>query len=352
MTDLIHPIRTGLCAFGMSGRVFHAPFLHCMKEFTLAAVVERHEKKAPHLYPEIISYSSVEELLSNDSISLIIVNTPNITHFEYTKMALMAGKDVIVEKPFAATLNQTKELVDIAREQKRFLCVYQNRRWDSDFLTVKKVVEEKLLGELIEVEIHYDRYRIALNDKKPHKEKPEQGVGNMFDLGPHLIDEAIILFGKPDYVFAIIQNHRPHSLVDDYFEIKMLYNNFTCTLKSSLLVREPQAGYMLHGTKGSFIKTRSDRQEQNLQDGMSPCSPDWGTEPESDWGILHTETDGKNIREKYPSIRGSYAEFYKQVYPALQKHNKTPVPLKDSLLNMQIIEAALKSSRYREVVKL
>ncbi|MGH2642488.1 MAG: Gfo/Idh/MocA family oxidoreductase [Chitinophagaceae bacterium] len=352
MSSNSHPIRTGLCAFGMSGKVFHAPFLHCMAEFELAAVVERHDRGAKGIYPAIHSFKSVEEMLSDNSIELIVVNTPNITHFEYVKMALLANKDVIVEKPFAATLEQSKELVALAKKQKHFLCVYQNRRWESDFLTVKEVIEKKLLGDLIEAEFHYDRYRLELNSKKPHKEKPDIGVGTIYDLGPHLVDEAIVLFGKPDAVFAIIQSHRPNSLIDDYFEIKLLYRNFTCTLKSSLLVREPQAGYILHGVKGSFIKSMADNQEANLQNGVSPCISRWGEEPEDDWGILHTEINGLKVRKKYPSVPGNYATFYKKVYNSLAKNDKPPVALEDSLLNMQIIEAACKSNLKKKIVKL
>lgn len=352
MPDHSHPIRAGLCAFGMSGKVFHAPFLHCMPEFELAAVVERHNKKASAIYPEINSYPSVEAMLTDNSIELIIVNTPNITHYLYAKMALLAGRHVIAEKPFAATSAQAKELVQLAESQKRFLCVYQNRRWDSDFLTVKEIIEKRLLGKLIETEIHYDRYRLELNDKKPHKERPDTGVGNMYDLGPHLIDEAIVLFGKPDAVFAIIQSHRPNSLVDDYFEIKLLYPDFTCTLKSSLLVREPQAGYILHGVKGSFIKSRSDNQENTLQKGVSPCIPHWGEEPESDWGMLNTEVNGQAVREKYPSIPGNYAKFYELVYHSIRNKEEPPVALRDSILNMMIIEAACQSNRNKEIVKL
>lgn len=347
-----HPIRTGLCAFGMSGKVFHAPFLHCMPEFELTAVVERHEKKAKDDYPEIHSYSSVEEMLTDKSIELIVVNTPNVTHFEYVKMALMADKHVIVEKPITATPEQAEELVKLAEKQNRFLCVYQNRRWDSDFMTVKEVIDKNLLGDLIEAEFHYDRYRLELNSKKPHKEKADKGVGTIYDLGPHLIDEAIVLFGKPPAVFAIIQSHRPHSLIDDYFEIKLLYPDFTCTLKSSLLVREAQAGYILHGVKGSFIKSKADNQEERLQKGVSPCIPHWGEEPENDWGILHTETEGLVVRKKYPSVRGNYANFYQKVYSALTCNERSPVALEDSLLNMQIIEASCRSNRNKEIVKL
>lgn len=352
MPNNSHPIRTGLCAFGMSGKVFHAPFLHCMPEFELTAVVERHEKKAKADYPEIHSYPTVEEMLGDHSIELVVVNTPNISHYEYVKMALLANKHVIVEKPFAATSEQARELVRVANKQKRFLCVYQNRRWDSDFLTAKEVIEKKLLGDLIEAEIHYDRYRLELNSKKPHKEKADTGVGTIYDLGPHLIDKAIVLFGKPDAVFAIVQSHRPHSLIDDYFDIKLLYTNFTCTLKSSLLVREPQAGYILHGVKGSFIKSMADNQETTLQKGVSPCIPGWGEEAESDWGILHTEINGHIVRKRYPSVPGDYANFYKMVYGVLTRNEESPVALEDSLLNMQIIESARQSNCNKEIVKL
>jgi predicted dehydrogenase len=352
MTENIHPIRTGLCAYGMSGQVFHAPFLHCMPEFSLAAVVERHQKKAAIRYPGIHTYNSIEEMLADHSLELIVVDTPNTTHYDYAKKALEAGKHVIVEKPFAPTFSQAKELVDLAGKMQRFLTVFQNRRWDSDFLTVREVIEKKLLGTLIEAEMHYDRYRLELNDQKKHKEKPGPGVGNIYDLGPHLIDQAIVLFGKPRAVFSIVQTHRPDSLVDDYFEIKLLYDGFTCTLKSSLLVREALPAYIIHGETGSFVKSRSDIQEAELQKGLSPCTPGWGEEPAKDYGTLHTEINHEVIRQRYPSLPGDYKTFYKQVYASLYLNASPPVPLADSLLNIQIIEAALQSSREKIIVEL
>lgn len=351
MTNNISPIKTGICSYGMSGRIFHAPFLNCMEEFDLAAVTERHTKKAAERYPGIQSYPSVADMLADESLELIVVNTPNTTHLDYVKQALEAGKHVVVEKPFAATSGQAQTLIAAAEKAKRLLVVYQNRRWDSGFQVVQQVVQEQKLGKLIEAEFHYDRYRIAPSAKK-HKETAGTGVGLIYDLGPHLIDQAIVLFGKPDAVFARIQNHRPGSLVDDYFAIQLLYSEFTCTLKASLLVREPIPAFVLHGTLGSFLKSRADVQEANLDKGISPCSSDWGTEPEAERGLLHTIENGAEIRKQIPGPQGCYQQFYRGVYDHLRMGKPTPVPLSDSLLNMQIIEAAVKSQIEQSVVAI
>lgn len=352
MSEELKPIRTGLCAFGMSGKVFHAPFLSCMPQFEFACVVERHTKKAAETYPGVVSYDNLESLLADDSLELIIVNTPSGTHFEYAKKALEAGKNVVVEKPFTATAAQAQELVDLATAKGAFLVVFQNRRWDSDFMTVKEVIEKGLLGKLVEMEIHYDRYKPELNEIKKHKEKPGPAVGNIYDLGSHLIDEAIVLFGKPEAVFALLQSHRESSLVNDYFDIQLMYDNFNCTLKSSLLVREQLPGYIVHGERGSFIKTRSDVQEAALQEGKKPCVPNWGMESDDDRGLLHTTIDGRDVREQYPSLRGDYKQFFEKVYNSLRKGEASPVPLRDSVLNIQIIDAAFTSSAGRKVITL
>lgn len=351
MTEKLIPVKAGICSYGMSGRVFHAPFLNCMEEFDLTAVTERHVKKAAEKYPAIHSYPSVAAMLEDESLELIVVNTPNITHLDYVRQALEAGKHVVVEKPFAATSEQAQELIDAANKAKRLLVVFQNRRWDSEFQIVRQIVQEQKLGKLIEAEFHYDRYRIAPSPKQ-HKEKADVGVGLIYDLGPHLIDQALVLFGKPDAIFARVQSHRPGSLVDDYFLIQLLYPEFTCTLKASLLVREPIPAFVLHGTLGSFIKSRADVQEAYLDKGLSPCTPDWGTEPESEKGLLHTEENGAAIRKRITTPQGCYQNFYRAVYACLRHGKPTPVPLSDSLLNMQIIEAALESQKTSSVITL
>ncbi len=351
MTEQLRPVATGLCAYGMSGQVFHAPFLQILPGFSLDAVVERHEKKAAQRYPGVRSYDQVDALLADEALELIIVNTPNITHYDYTKKALLAGKHVIVEKPFTATLEQARELVDLAREKQRLLVVFQNRRWDSDFQAVKAVVDKGVLGRLIEAEFHYDRYTPEPSYKK-HKEIPGAGVGIIYDLGPHIIDQAIVLFGRPQKVFALIQTHRPVSKVDDFFDVMLLYPHFTCTLKSSLLVRHPIPSFVVHGTEGSFLKTRSDIQEAELQGGAVPGTPEWGEELEDAWGLLHTGLGPQEKLQYVPSPAGAYQEFYKGVYAALREGAPSPVPLEDSLLNIEIIEAAWRSQREGQVITL
>lgn len=351
MSEKAVPLKAGLCSYGMSGRVFHAPFLHCLEEFDLAAVTERHHQKAAQRYPAIQSYRSVTAMLEDPTLEVVVVNTPNVTHYEYAKQALNAGKHVIVEKPFAATAAQAEELIALAGATGRLLVVFQNRRWDSDFQAVQHVVEDKRLGKLIEAEFHYDRYRVAPSPKK-HKEEAAPGVGLIYDLGPHLIDQAIALFGKPDAVFARVQSHRPDSQVDDYFMIQLLYPDFNCTLKSSLLVREPIPAYVLHGTLGSFLKSRADVQEAELDKGKSPCTASWGTEPRAEEGLLHTTENGVEICQQIPTPQGGYQEFYRGVYACLRKGKPTPVPLSDSLLNLQIIEAALESQQNTAIVAL
>ncbi|GAA4303208.1 Gfo/Idh/MocA family oxidoreductase [Compostibacter hankyongensis] len=336
----------------MSGQVFHAPFLNLLDEFDFRAVVERHDPKAAERYPGVRSYKSVSEMLKDPELELVIINTPNVTHYEYAREALLAGKHVVVEKPFTATVSQARELMDLAQKQQRSLIVFQNRRWDSDFQAVKQVVEKHLLGDLIEAEFHYDRYQPGLSYKK-HKEIAQAGTGTLHDLGPHIIDQAICLFGKPEKVFARIQTNRPEASVNDYLNIVLLYPSLTVTLKSSLLVREPIPAFVLHGVRGSFLKSRSDIQEVTLQGGKQPTHTGWGEEPAAEAGLLHIMTeDGKEIRERFPSPAGCYQEFFKGVYRHIRNGQPSPVALQDALLNMRIIDAALESSREQQVISL
>jgi predicted dehydrogenase len=266
-------INTAICSFGMSGRLFHAPFIYAHPGFKLYAVWERTKNLAEEIYPGIKTFRTLEEMLSDDAIELVIVNTPSYTHFEYARKALRANKHVIVEKPFTATVTEAEELIQWSRKQNKKLSVYQNRRYDSDYKTVKKILEEGWLGKIIEAEIHYDRYSVALSNKI-HKEIPGPAVGCLYDLGSHLIDQALQLFGMPQAIFADIVINRPNSKVDDYFDLKLFYPTQRVTLKSSYFVREALPGYIFHGTKGSFIKTKTDVQEMMLQAGKVPGSED------------------------------------------------------------------------------
>src|SRR5882757_2231163 len=212
------PIKTALCSFGMSGWVFHAPFLNLHKGFELYAVWERSKNLAEQKYPGIKTFRALEDMLADEAVELVVVNTPNYTHFDYAKKALQAGKHVVVEKPFTVTVAEGEELLALAAKADKKISVYQNRRYDSDYKTVKKILDEQWLGEIKEAEIHYDRFNEALSPKV-HKETPGPGTGLLYDLGSHLIDQALQFFGMPAAVFADMAIIRPLSKVEDYMEI-------------------------------------------------------------------------------------------------------------------------------------
>jgi len=347
----MQPINTALLSFGMSGQVFHAPFLQVHEGFHFYAVWERTKDLARQKYPSVKTYRSLEELLGDKAVELVVVNTPSVTHYEYAKQCLEANKNVIVEKPFTSTVEEGEELIALAKKKNKLLSVYQNRRYDSDYKIIKKVVEEHLLGPLIEAEFHYDRYNEQLS-YKVHKETPTPGVGIVYDLGSHLIDQALQLFGMPRSVFADIAIVRPSSKVDDYFELILFYNSFRVRLHASLLVREPLPAYILHGRKGSFIKAKTDVQETALQSGQIPGGPDWGREPENEKGFLHTEKNGRIIKEHIPSPQGNYMEYYDGIYKALRQLKPLPVTAEEGLNVIRIITAAYKSKEQRKVIEL
>jgi predicted dehydrogenase len=349
MPSIIQPIKTALCSFGMSGWVFHAPFIAINPGFELYAVWERTKNLAEVQYPGIKTLRTLEAILEDDSIELVVINTPNTTHYEYTRKALLAGKHVIVEKPFTITVAEGEELVALAKQQNKMITVYQNRRFDSDYRTVKKIVDEKWLGQIIEAEIHYDRFKEEPGPKM-HKETPGPGTGLLYDLGSHLIDQAIQFFGMPDAVFADIAIMRKLSKVDDYMELLLYYPGLRVRVKSSYMVREALPSYAFHGTKGSFIKARTDVQEVMLQAGKVPGGPEWGIEPESERGLLHTEKDGKIIREYIPSLKGNYGDYYDLLYKAIREGAPLPVSAGEGLNIIRVIEAAYESNQQQKVV--
>jgi predicted dehydrogenase len=319
--------------------------------FTFYAVWERSKNLAQEVYPGVKTYRTLEDLLKDEAVELVIVNTPNYTHFEYARKALEAGKHVIVEKPFVVNSGEGEELVALANQQNRQIFPYQNRRWDSDFKTVKKIVDEEWLGRLVEAEFHFDRYKEELSPKL-HKETPGPGTGALYDLGSHIIDQALHLFGFPQAVFADIRIIRPRSRVDDYFEVLFYYPDMRVRLHGSYLVREPLPSYILHGSMGSFLKWRADVQETDLQAGKVPGLPDWGIEPVTERGLLHTESGGEVIRETVPTLQGNYAEYFNGVYNAIREGAVPPVTGKDGINIIRIIEAAFRSSHEKQVVSL
>ena len=344
-------IKTALLSYGMSGKVFHAPFLDLHPGFELAGSWERSQKNIQEDYPLAQSFPSLASILEDTSIDLVVVNTPIDSHYDYAKKVLLAGKHVIVEKAFTATLAQAEELDALAKVKGLKLFVFQNRRWDSDFKTVKKIVDANLLGNLVEAEFHFDRYNPELSPKQ-HKETLNSGSGILKDLGPHIIDQALYLFGLPTAVFADIQTLREFSVVDDYMDVLLYYPDFRVRLKAGFFVRELNPSYVIHGKKGSFLKARGDVQEDELKLGKKPNFDTWGTELEGKEGLLHTEINGQLIKEIVPTLQGNYYDFFEGVYLSIANNTPEIVSAQDGVNVMRIIETAFLSNSLKKVIDL
>jgi predicted dehydrogenase len=344
-------INTALCSFGMSGFLFHAPFIDVNPKFNLYGVLERTKNVAKEKYPNIKTFRSLDSLLQDDNIELVVVNTPNITHFEFAKKIIKAGKHLVVEKPFTVTSFEAEELVSLAEKHKIKISVYHNRRWDSDFKTVKKVFDEGVLGDVVEAEFHYDRFEPDLS-YKVHKETPTEGVGSLYDLGSHIIDQALQLFGMPNSVFATLDSFRKDSKVGDYFDVKLYYKSHYVTLKSSYFVLESLPAYSIHGTKGSFIKSKADIQEAALQKEIKPNTNDWGIEPESEKGLLHVMNNGESFKEFIFTETGDYMAYYDGIFETIRNNKSLPVSANEATDVIKIIEAAIQSNQEKRVIKL
>jgi scyllo-inositol 2-dehydrogenase (NADP+) len=332
-------INTGLLAYGMSGKVFHAPFVSTHPGFNFVAVTERNHKQAAKDYPSVISYNSVEELLVDDSIELVIINTPNFTHYEYAKQALQAGKHILVEKPFTATSAQAKELFALAKSVGKKALVYQNRRYDSGFNSVKKIIESGKLGKLVEIHFRYDRYRNEISPKF-FKEEPYPASGLSYDLGPHLLDQAICLFGKPTSYHKVLTKNREHTKVDDYFAIQLSYpNDLNVFLTASMLVANIQSAFVLNGMMGSFSKNHADVQEEQLLKGTKPTDEKYGIENPADAGKLTLVTEnGGRTTEFIPSEKGDYMGLFEAVYQNIANDVPYPITEEDIITQLEILE--------------
>lgn len=343
-------IKSGICSYGMSGKLFHAPFLEAHPGYELTAIVERHNHDSKERYPNAKLYRSVEELCADKDLELIVVNTPTHLHYEQAKLVLNSGKNMVIEKPFAVTVKEAEALTALAEKNNLFISVYQNRRYDGDYRAVKEVIEKGLLGEIREVEIRYDRYRPNYGGK-PHKEGDVRGAGIIYDLSPHLVDQAIQLFGFPNALFADLIKMRDDVAVPDYFELLFYYDRMRVRLKATCIARESIYAYTLHGMKGSFLQQRSDMQENELLAGRKPSIENWCPEPTTPDGLLHTEINGEVVKKQTTSSAGNYMGYYDDVYKALTGKGNNPVSPQDAIKNMRIIEAALESSKEGKVIK-
>lgn len=345
-------VNVGLAAYGMSGAVFHAPLITSHPGLNLKKVLERSgSQRSKERYPNLNVVKNFSDILNDEEIELVIINTPEYTHFELSKEALSAGKHVVVEKAFTTTSSEAEKLIDLAKDKGRVLSVFQNSRFHGDFLTIQEIINNNLLGKLVEMEIHYDRFRNFIR-QSTWKEDPKTGAGNLYNLGSHIIDQVLVLFGMPDSLYGDIRIQRPGGQVDDNFEVIMNYNNLKVTLKSSYLVKEPGPRYILHGTEGSFVKYGTDPQEAFLQAGKSPLLPDYGVEPEEHWGKLNSQVGRLHFQGKIETIRGSYLNYYDNIYNAIRKNEDLLVKPEQAKQTITIIEAAIKSNEEGRVVSL
>jgi scyllo-inositol 2-dehydrogenase (NADP+) len=335
-------IKVGIAGYGVASRVFHAPFLKVSPHYEVVAVLERHHEESKALFPNVQVVRSFDELLQTN-VDLIVIATPNETHYPYAKQCLLAKKAVVVDKPFTITSEEALELDALAKETGTLLTVFQNRRYVADFMTIQQVLQQRLLGEVHTFEGNYFRYR---PEARPNawREKPEPGSGILYDLGPHVIDQCLVLFGLPKFITADVRMQRPHSQTDDAFTVVLDYGFLQATVRAGMLVREHGPRYIIHGTKGSFIKFGDDPQEAKLKAGEMPGET-LGVESEEFYGLLHTEINGEIVKEYVPSKRGDFGLFYEYLYQSITQG----APLKTTALQaynvIKLIELAFESSK-------
>lgn len=330
-------INVGLVGFGLSGRYLQAPFFLINPNFRLAKIVTS-QMLPENIFPETQQVNSIEDLLNDSSIDLISICSPNNTHFDYAKRALEQGKHVLVEKPISPKLSQARELFEIANKQNLVLGVFQNRRFDSDFLTVKQVIESGVLGEILSYEAHFDRYKPLLN-KKAWKETPTEGSGILYDLGAHLVDQAIYLFGTPESYNGDVFIQRQNSLIDDAFNLNLSFGKVKANLKSSLMVKEQGPKYTVHGTLGTFTKYGLDIQEDQLVGGMWPFQPDFGVEPDNFNGKLTTNFKGLDFSGKVSTLAGNWNLLFENLAFSIinGKENLITKP-EEILIQIEVLE--------------
>ncbi len=299
----------GLVGFGLGGRAFHAPIIHQVAGLRLAAILQRTGNSSQQVYPNVRVVRDLDELLGINSISLVAISTPNETHFPIAKKCLQAGRHVVVDKPFTTTLYEARELVALAKEAGRILTVYQDRRFDGDFRTLQKMVADRRLGRIVNFQTTFDRCRPLINTKT-WKEKPALGSGVFFDLGPHLIDQTLVLMGEPEQVLADIRSEREGSVTPDAFDLTFYYKDGArAELNVSTLAPDPRPHFRVQGTLGVYVKQTLDPQEALLRADHPATGEGWGVEPESDWGTLTLWPGGELKRERVPTLGGEYRDF-------------------------------------------
>jgi scyllo-inositol 2-dehydrogenase (NADP+) len=328
-------INVAIVGFGLSGRYLQAPFFENNPDFHLKTIMSRQDVQA--VFPQVQKAANLADILADADIDLVSISSPNETHFDYTRQALLAGKHVLVEKPFTATVAEAEELIALAKKQDKHLFVFQNRRFDSDFLTVKKVIESGQLGELLRFEANFNRFKPVLNVKK-WKEIPNPANGILYDLGAHLIDQCVVLFGAPQTVWGQTYTQRKGSSIDDAFDIQLDYGRLKVCLTASLLVRDPTPRYVLRGLDGAFVKYGIDVQEDQLKAGLNPDDPDFGRESDAHSGVLYAEIEGYSVQEIIETEQGNWRLLFQNIADVLLRGAAPVIQMEEILVQIGIME--------------
>src|SRR5713226_1616784 len=336
-------INVGLVGFGFAGRVFHTPVIRAVQGLRLTTIVQR-SGTPDQRYADVAFVRSVDELLTRP-VDLVVIATPNPSHHPIAQQCLLAGRHVVVDKPFTTTVSEARELVELGKEQRRVLSAYQNRRFTGDFVTVRNLLLDGVLGRVTSFEAHFDRFRPELRPGA-WREQKLPGSGVWFDLGPHLLDQALLLFGVPEAIGADIRIEREGAVVDDAFDVTLYYPRTRATLRGSMMAASVGPTWIVHGTKGSFIKYGMDPQEAALKEGRTPDEHDWDTEPENMYGKL-TTPDGSRV---VPTLRSSFTRYYENVRDVLLGKAELAVTPEWSLDVMRGLVLAASSSQRRCVL--
>ena len=343
-------LRVGLVGFGMAGRVFHAPLISSVDGLELAAVVERHGDQAAQRYPGLKTFRAIEDLLADASIHLVVVATPSGTHFEVARQALAAGKHVVVDKPVCVTPSEIAQLIVLANGRKKLLIPFHNRRWDGDFLTVQKLLHEHQLGHIVHLESRFDRWSPG-PARRPWKDDLAQGGGVLLDLGTHLVDQALMLCGKPLGVSADVLRERDGEGSDDAFTIRLRYDRCMVTLGANALSAPAGARFHVRGTRGNFRKKGIDPQEAALNKITRITAANWGHDAQADWGLLYVDVEGGMVSRPVATAAGDYRIFYASVRDALEGKAPPPVLAADAWRVASILESARASSQQRREIE-
>ena len=343
-------IRAGLVGFGMSGRVFHGPLLSSVDGLELAAVVERHTNIAEQRYPGITTYRTLEDMLADSSLGLFVVATPSGTHFDTAQQILKAGKHLVIDKPMSTSSAEIAQLMKLAEAGGQLLVPFHNRRWDSDFQTIQKLLHEGSLGHLVSLESRFDRWRPKAPTDRLWKEDPTCGGGVLLDLGTHLADQALAFFGKPLAIAADLTCEREWARVTDAFNLRLRYPHHTVTLGANSLTWPAGPRFHLRGSKGNYVKLGLDPQEAALNRITRIDEPRWGQETPAHWGTLHVDMDGAMVTRPVAPIPGDYRLFYSGVRDTLLGITPPPVIALDAWRVARLMEWATESSEQRREI--